>query len=75
VPTLKKHPPVPPAPRWATRHEVAKYLRKSTRTVDNWIAHGWLTAYRMPGDRSIVIDLADVDRAITARGPIVKAAS
>jgi excisionase family DNA binding protein len=74
VPT-KKHPPVPPEPRWATRVETAKYLHKSDRTVDNWIANGWITAYRMPGGRSLLIDLNEVDDAIRAGGPIVKVAS
>ena len=62
-------------PRWATRPEVAEYIRKSVRTIDGWIAAGHIPAYRLPGGRSLVIDLNDVDALIQASGPVVDPAN
>jgi len=63
--------PTPTRPCWATRLEVAQYLRKSPRTIDEWIARGYVQAYRLPGNRSLVIDLNEVDAVIRSRGPVV----
>jgi excisionase family DNA binding protein len=63
----KPHPIAPAPPRWARRHQVADYLHVSSRTIDNWIAHGLLVAYRMPGDRALAFDLNEVDALIRSR--------
>jgi hypothetical protein len=57
----KKHPVAPPTPRWVTRAQLAERVHKSTRTIDTWIATGRIKAYRLPGGRSLVIDLNEVD--------------
>jgi excisionase family DNA binding protein len=62
-------------PRWATRAEVAGYTHKGIRTIDVWVARGVIRAYRVPGSRSLLIDLNEVDEAIRAAGPVVPEAS
>ena len=66
--------PLPPAPAtapapapappeyFASLEAAAKYARKTTRTIRNWIQRGWLNAER--DDRKIRIARADVDKCI-----------
>jgi len=67
APPRNSHPVAPPPARWVRRFEVATYLHVSPRTVDTWIAKGWITAYRMPGDRPLAFDLNEVDALIRSR--------
>jgi excisionase family DNA binding protein len=71
----KKYPVAPPPPRWVTRAQLAERVHKSTRTIDTWIATGRIKAYRLPGGRSLVIDLNEVDALIRSGGPVVPASA
>jgi excisionase family DNA binding protein len=60
-------------PRWATGLPAASaYAGVAVRTLRDWIAKGWLPAYRI-GPRQIQIDLNDIDalrtRIPAANGP------
>jgi excisionase family DNA binding protein len=66
-------PPRPPG-RWATRTEVAKYLRVSYATVGRLGATGQLTRYRVAGQLTRY-DLDEVDRMVLACSIPASAAS
>jgi excisionase family DNA binding protein len=51
---------------FATKPEIAKRLRCSLRTVDNWIADGILPVIRIGGPKKpkVLLNVAAVDRAV-----------
>ncbi len=61
---MTDEPPRPPG-RWATRTEVAKYLRVSYATVGRLGATGQLTRYKVAGQLTRY-DLDEVDRMVLA---------
>lgn len=44
-----------------TKAEAAEYRGVSQRTIDTWIARGYLRAYRLRGSRLIRIRKSDLD--------------
>jgi excisionase family DNA binding protein len=70
-PSKRKTPTLKPLPgaRWVKLIEAAEYAQIPMRTMRDWIAKGWLPAYRI-GPRQIQIDLNDVD-ALRRRIPTV----
>ena len=53
------------ADRWLTKADLADRLAVSERTVTNWIARGWLKAYRL--GTSVRIDPDDVKTFLEER--------
>lgn len=53
-------------PRLATIEQTANYLGRSPRTVRNYIGKGFFPGYKRPGQRALLIDLDEVDKAMRA---------
>lgn len=51
--------------QWLTKADLADRLAVSERTVTNWIARGWLRAYRLGS--SVRIDPKDVEDFLEER--------
>lgn len=49
--------------------EAADYFGTTPRTVRSWIATGKITAYRMPGGRSLRVHIAEIEAQVTRAGP------
>jgi excisionase family DNA binding protein len=70
VSKIQSPQPEPPR-RWSDRQAAAEYLGVAVRTIDTLIASGEIRAYRLPGGRRVLIDLAEVDASIAAAARIV----
>jgi excisionase family DNA binding protein len=68
MPAPARNHPQRPEPRWVTgMPAAAAYAGVAIRTLRDWIAKGWLPAYRI-GPRQIQIDRNDID-ALRTRIP------
>jgi excisionase family DNA binding protein len=52
--------------QWLTRTQAAERLHVNVRTVDRWVARGWLTRYETPSGRAR-FKAADVDALAAPR--------
>jgi len=57
--------------RLVTLSEAATHLGVSDRTVRNYIGEGYFAVYKRPGQRSYLVDLAEVDAWVATDPPSV----
>lgn len=50
-----------PKPRWASLTTAAEYYDCSVKTIRRYIADGMLPGHRVPNDKTIRVDLNDLD--------------
>ena len=47
----------------------ARHRQQHRRTIDNYLHHGYIKGYRMPGVRALLIDFDEADAALAALPP------
>jgi excisionase family DNA binding protein len=60
--------PMPDGPRrpghLVTQEVAARKYHSSTRTIRHWIEDGRITAYKVPGERAVRVDLDEIDEVM-----------
>lgn len=49
--------------------EAARYFQVSPTTIENWLHRAYIRAYRVEGNRSLMYDLDEIERAFKMHGP------
>jgi excisionase family DNA binding protein len=57
--------PRPGPRRLATFEQTGRHRGVSERTVRNWLGRGHFRGYKVPGIRAVLLDLDEVDAALT----------
>lgn len=49
--------------------ETARHFQVSTTTIENWLHRGFIRAYRVDGQRTLLYNLDEIDRAFRVHSP------